>query len=51
MAVPGGPSLELVRIDVAYQFEGFDEFCDQLALEFINFAYNNWTHPWGFSLQ
>jgi hypothetical protein len=51
IAVPGGLSLGPVRIGVAYQFEGFAEFCDQLALEFINFAYNNWTRPWGFSLQ
>jgi hypothetical protein len=31
--------------------ESFDEFCGQLALEFINFTYNNWTRSWGFALQ
>ena len=41
MAVPKGPSLGLARTDVAYQFEVFDEFCGQLTLEFISFAYNN----------
>lgn len=41
MAVPEEPSLGLARTDVAYQFEVFDEFCGQLTLEFINFAYNN----------
>jgi hypothetical protein len=50
IAVRGGP-LGPARIDVGYQFEGFGEFCGQLALEFINFAYNNCTRPWGFSLQ